>query len=77
MLEAAIGAGVAIVLGAVGGGIWAVRLEGRINGHDQLFEERDTQDKLRVAMADERHRDVKERLERIERKLDTLRDTHV
>lgn len=48
---------------AVGGLIWGVRLEGRVNAHDQRFDlERD--------QADERHADIKERLVRIEQKLD-------
>lgn len=45
------------------GVIWAVRQEGRINAHDQLFITREK-------MADERHEDLKERLVRIEQKLD-------
>lgn len=49
---------------------WNVKLQGRVNGHDTLFEERKVQ-------ADERHDDVKERLVRIERKLDrTLQHTN-
>lgn len=42
---------------------WTSKLQGRVNGHDQLFEERKEQ-------ADERHDDVKARLVRIEQKLD-------
>lgn len=42
---------------------WNVSLHGRVNGHDKLFEEREKQ-------ADERNDDVKERLKRIEDKLD-------
>lgn len=45
--------------------VWGVRQEGRINGHDTLFM---TQEKT----ADERHTDLKDRLERIETKLDSL-----
>ena len=48
---------------AASGVVWAVRQEGRINAHDQLFVTREK-------VADERHEDLKERLERIERKLD-------
>lgn len=48
---------------ALAGLIWGVRLEGRVNAHDQLFEER-------KQLANERHEDVKDRLERIEQKLD-------
>ena len=42
-----------------GGLIWAVKQQGRINGHDALFAEREKQGL-------ERHTDLKERLERIE-----------
>ena len=41
--------------GASTAGIWALRLEGRVNGHEQLFEEREKQ-------AQERHLEVKEDL---------------
>lgn len=47
----------------VGGIVWAVRLEGRINVHDTLLRERKDQQ-------DERWEEVKARLERIESKLD-------
>ena len=43
---------------------WGIRQEGRINGHDKLFEEREKQ-------AVERHEDLKDRLVRIEAKLDS------
>ena len=49
-------------VGVVG---WAIRQEGRINAHDSLFEEREKQ-------AVERHDDIKDRLTRIESKLDSL-----
>lgn len=52
----------AIVLGGV---IWAVRLEGRVNDHDTLFVEREKQ-------TNQLHDDVKQRLIRIERKLDGM-----
>ena len=45
--------------------IWSVRQEGRINGHDRLFDEREKQ-------ADDRHEEMKDRLTRIETKLDAL-----
>lgn len=41
--------------GASTAGIWALRLEGRVNGHEQLFEEREKQ-------ALERHLEVKDDL---------------
>lgn len=44
---------------------WNVRLQGRVNEHERLFKEREKQ-------ADERHDDFKERLTRIEHKLDVL-----
>lgn len=53
----------AYAIPTVGAVVWGVRLEGRINGHDTLFIERDKQ-------AASNHTDLKERLERIERKLD-------
>lgn len=47
----------------VGGIVWAVRLEGRVNAHQTLFEERE---KLTI----QRHADLQARLIRIEQKLD-------
>ncbi len=52
--------GVITCLGAV---VWAVRVEGRVNGHDKLFEEREDREK-------ERQTELRERLQRIEQKLD-------
>lgn len=49
----------------IGGVVWAVRLEGRVNQQDALLVERDKQ-------TTERHADMKDRLERIENKLDSL-----
>lgn len=43
-------------------GIWAVRQEGRINAHDQLFEEREKQ-------AVERHTDLKNDLKELKEML--------
>ena len=54
---------IAIGLAAIGAIVEVVRLEGRLNGHDTLFVEREK-------ASDERHEDLKDRLERIERKLD-------
>lgn len=51
----------------IGGVAWAVRVEGRVNGHDRLFEERDK------ALA-ERHTELQYRLTRIETKLDSLNE---
>ena len=49
----------------IGGVAWAVRVEGRVNGHDKLFEERQSQ-------LEERHKELQYRLSRIEQKLDHL-----
>lgn len=62
MLEIAwIAPGLTLLAGVV----WAVRLEGRINSHDSLFTERAHQES-------ERHTELKERLVRIEHKLDKM-----
>lgn len=45
--------------------VWGVRQEGRINTHDKLFA-------IQEKQSDERHTDLKDRLERIETKLDSL-----
>lgn len=52
----------------IGGVAWAVRVEGRVNGHDKLFEEREK------ALA-ARHEELAYRLQRIEAKLDKLNET--
>jgi hypothetical protein len=44
-------------------GVWAVRLEGKVNTHTRLFEEREK-------LAETRHEDLANRLDRIEAKLD-------
>jgi hypothetical protein len=50
---------------AVGGGIiWGIRLEGRVNTHTTLFDEREK-------LATSRHDDLTNRLDRIEQKLDS------
>ena len=58
--EILLGVGLPMSLAGI---VAAVRLEGRVNGHDKLFEERQL-------LLDERHLDLKERLMRIEHKLD-------
>ena len=64
----------AILLGAVtilvSGIVWAVRVEGRVNGHDRLFEERDKLHAERDKNLLERHDELSRRLERIEQKID-------
>lgn len=43
--------------------VWAVRIEGRVNGHERLFEEREK-------LSEARHAEISSRLIRIESKLD-------
>lgn len=75
----------AITLGlaGLGGVVWAIRLEGKVSEHDQLFEEREKQSSERQKAAAERHEELKMELKerlvriengsaRIESKLDTL-----
>lgn len=50
-------------LPVLGGVVWAVRQEGRINAHTQLFDQNKT-------LLDERHAEVLRRFDRLERKLD-------
>ena len=49
----------------VGAVAWAVRVEGRVNSHAELFKERESQ-------LSERHQEIQRRLERIEHKVDNL-----
>ena len=51
---------------ALAGIVWAVRQEGRISLHERLLVERERS-------ADERHGELKERLERIEAAVERLR----
>lgn len=55
---------------------WSLRQEGRINGHDSMFAEREkllaTQILHIHASAVQRHEDTQDRLDRIEAKLDRL-----
>lgn len=53
----------------VGAIVWFVRLEGRINGHDTLFTEREK-------LSESQHEELKDRLVRIEAKLDKLNDSY-
>ena len=53
----------ALVFAGIGAVVEVVRLEGRLNGHDTLFVEREK-------LTDAQHSDLTDRLERIERKLD-------
>lgn len=52
--------GAAALVGAV---VWAVRIEGRVNGHQTLFSEREKD-------TDRRYTEIERRLVRIEEKLD-------
>ena len=52
-------------LTVVGAVVWAVRVEGRVNGHDRLFIEREKH-------VDTRHAELQTRLERIEQTLDGI-----
>jgi 2-polyprenyl-6-methoxyphenol hydroxylase-like FAD-dependent oxidoreductase len=56
------GLGVTIVAQGAAGLIWAIRQEGRVNAHDQLFDEREKR-------ADERHEEILARMDRFERLL--------
>jgi len=56
----------ALILAGLGSIVWAVRQEGRVNTHDQMFKDRDDWEA-------EFRQDNKERLIRIERKLDKLK----
>lgn len=58
----------AVILAGIGGVAWAVRVEGRVNNHDDLFEEREK-------LAQVRHLDLKDDLKRIESKLDRTNGT--
>jgi len=63
MITAIVGLGTTYLLTIVATVVWGVRQEGRINGHDTLFVEREKQ---QAARDDE----IIRRLERIERKQD-------
>lgn len=56
---------VSLGLSVFGIAVWSLRQEGRINAHDQLFTEREKQEIIRSD-------DIKQRLTRIEAKLDSL-----
>ena len=64
------------ILSLIGGIVWAIRLEGLVKQHDQLFIERKDQSDERQKAAsdrlDELKSELKERLVRIESKLDTI-----
>ncbi len=57
---------------AAAGIVWAIRLEGKVEAHQQLFAEREKQTLAKNAADTERHDELKERLVRIEGKLDSI-----
>ena len=65
-----------IVMAIAGVGVWSLRQEGRINGHDSMFAEREKLITSQIyhlqATAIQRHEDTQNRLDRIEAKLDRL-----
>lgn len=71
-----IGVYITAITAYISGIIWAIRLEGKVSQHDQLFAERKAQSDERQVAALARHtelkEDVKERLTSIEQKLDSL-----
>lgn len=56
---------IAVGLPVLGGVVWLIRLEGRVNSHEKSCEER--QKRL-----DERHKNIEHHLASIDRKLDRL-----
>lgn len=61
----AIGAGLTIVTAFLGGVIWLIRLEGRVNTHEAECSQRQKR-------ADERHGEMTAKLTKIDEKLDRL-----
>lgn len=70
-------------LAGLGGVVWAIRLEGKVSEHDQLFAEREKQSSERQKAAADRHEELKNELKerlvriesgsaRIESKIDSL-----
>ncbi len=57
---------------ALAGVVWAIRLEGRVNGHDNKFVDQDKAADKQAEIESERNQDLKDRLVRIETKLDRL-----
>jgi Tfp pilus assembly protein PilO len=62
----------AITTSGITGLIWAIRLEGKVNEHDQLFEEREKQRLERTEADGSRLEELKDHLIRIESKLDAI-----
>lgn len=55
----------AYILAIVGGIVWGIRQEGRLNTHDLILAER-------LRTSDDRHDEVLSRFDRLERKIDQL-----
>ena len=60
-----VGVVVAVAVPTILGGVWLIRLEGRVQAHEQGCDER--QKRL-----DERHGEMSKKLDHIDRKLDRL-----
>lgn len=56
----------------IGGVVWLVRLEGRVDGHQTLFDEREKQFDTLARTGDDRHQEVKTHLLHIEERLDHI-----
>jgi hypothetical protein len=67
-----IGMFVTLATACASGIIWAIRLEGKVSEHDQLFQERKEQAKVQNDASTGRLDDLKDHLIRIENKLDTI-----
>jgi len=61
-----------VATAGVTGLVWAIRLEGKVNTHEQLFAEREKQRIERSEADTDKHNDLKDRLVRIEGKLDAI-----
>jgi Tfp pilus assembly protein PilO len=72
MLWTLIGILITLSTACVSGIVWAIRLEGKVSEHDQLFQERKEQAKVQNDASTGRLDDLKDHLIRIENKLDTI-----
>ena len=61
-----------VATAGITGLVWAIRLEGKVNAHEQLFVEREKQALAKNEADSDRHDELKDRLVRIESKLDSL-----
>jgi hypothetical protein len=60
----------------IGGIVWAIRTEGRVNTHDTIFSEREKQDLLRERILTERLGRIETQMTRFEIKLDSYFNSH-